>query len=43
MDKKYNYKKDDVYKNKNVSLWKILSNRYNTSGYLRLFEDEEDE
>ena len=41
MDKKYNYKEDDIYKNKSVSLWKILSNRYNTSGYLRLFDDEE--
>tara|TARA_B100000925_G_scaffold230038_1_gene178620 strand:+ start:10955 stop:13204 length:2250 start_codon:yes stop_codon:yes gene_type:complete len=41
MDKKYNYKEDDIYKNKSASLWKILSNRYNTSGYLRLFDDEE--
>ena len=40
MDKKYNYKEDDIYKNKSVSLWKILSNRYNTSGYLRLFDEE---
>jgi hypothetical protein len=41
MDKKYNYKENDIYKNKSASLWKILSNRYNTSGYLRLFEDKE--
>ena len=36
MDKKYKYKENDIYKNKSASLWKILSNRYNTSGYLRL-------
>jgi len=42
MDKNYNYKEDDIYKNKSASLWKILSNRYNTSGYLRLFDDNEE-
>ena len=40
MDKKYKYKENDIYKNKSASLWKILSNRYNTSD-LRLFDEKE--
>ena len=42
MDKNYEYKKEDIYKNKAVSLWKIITNRYNASGYLRLFDDEKE-
>ena len=43
MDKNYKYKEDDIYKNKAVSLWKIITNRYNASGYLRLFDDEKEQ
>ncbi|MAW07513.1 MAG: hypothetical protein CME61_04445 [Halobacteriovoraceae bacterium] len=43
MDKNYKYKKEDIYKNNAVSLWKIITNRYNASGYLRLFDDEKEQ
>ena len=39
MDKKYKYKKDDIVKNDNASIWKVITNRYNNSGYPRLFEE----
>lgn len=39
MDKKYKYKDNDIVKNEDASIWKIISNRYNTSGLRRLFED----
>ncbi len=39
MDKKYRYKNDDIVKNDNASIWKVITNRYNNSGYPRLFED----
>jgi len=39
MDKKYKYKKDDIIKNNSASIWKVITNRYNNSGYSRLFKD----
>ena len=39
MEKKYKYKKDDIFKNKSESIWKIITNRYNRSGYDRLFSE----
>ncbi|MBK22798.1 MAG: hypothetical protein CME70_02240 [Halobacteriovorax sp.] len=38
--KKYNYKDNDIVKNKGVSIWKVISSRYATSGVRRLFEDD---
>jgi hypothetical protein len=39
MDKTYNTKDADINSRKDVSIFKILSNRYNKSGYKRLFDD----
>ena len=39
MEKNYNYNKDDIIKNDSASIWKIITNRYNNSGYSRLFEE----
>ncbi|OUR94142.1 hypothetical protein A9Q84_17685 [Halobacteriovorax marinus] len=41
MKKTYNMNDADVVKNKDVSIFKVLSNRYSKSGYKRLFEDTE--
>ena len=39
---KYNtMPKANIYKNKSVSIWKVITNRYNSSGYVRLFEEDE--
>jgi hypothetical protein len=40
MEKKYNFKDNDIVKNENANIWQIITNRYNQSGYLRLFDDE---
>ncbi len=42
MDKEYKYKNSDIVNRKDVSLWNVISNRYQTSGVKRLFEDAED-
>ena len=39
MKKSYNTKDADINSRKDVSIFKILSNRYNKSGYKRLFDD----
>lgn len=40
MEKKgFNYKDNDIVKNKGVSIWKVISNRYRQSGVRRLFDD----
>lgn len=42
MKKKYDYKDNDIVKRDDVSLWNVISNRYQTSGLRRLFgEDDE--
>lgn len=41
MNKTYNMKDADVVKNKDVSIFKVLSNRYTKSAYKRLFEGAE--
>lgn len=44
MDKKYDYKDNDIVERDDVSLWNVISKRYQTSGLKRLFgEDEDDE
>lgn len=43
MEKKYKYKGSDIVKRNDVSLWNVISRRYQTSGLKRLFGDEEDE
>lgn len=43
MDKKYDYKSNDIVKNKGVSIWKVISARYSKSAMRRLFSDESDE
>jgi len=40
MDKKYKYKENDIVKREDVSIWKVISKRYNVSGLKRLFPDE---
>jgi len=37
---KYDYKDNDIVKNKGVSIWKVISSRYATSGVRRLFEED---
>ncbi len=37
--KKYKYKDNDIIKDRGVSIWKVLSNRYNNSGLRRLFDE----
>ena len=39
MDKQYKIKNEDIVKKKDVSIWKVLSNRYNLSGLKRLFDE----
>lgn len=39
MDKSYDTKDADINNRKDVSIFKILTNRYNKSGYKRLFDD----
>ena len=39
MDRKYNTGNADINNKKDVSIFKILTNRYNKSGYRRLFEE----
>ncbi len=39
MGKKYKIKHNDIVKNEDVSIWKVLSNRYNQTGLRVLFED----
>ncbi len=39
MNKKYKYD-DSIIEDKGASIWKVISNRYNTSGLRRLFVDE---
>lgn len=42
MDKNYKYKGSDIVKRDDVSLWNVISKRYQTSGLRRLFgEDDE--
>lgn len=41
MDKSYNYKENDIVKRDDVSIFQVITNRYNVSGLKRLFEDEE--
>lgn len=42
MDKNYKYKDSDIVKREDVSLWNVISRRYQTSGLKRLFgEDDE--
>lgn len=40
MDKKYDYKGNDIVDREDVSIWDVISNRYNTSGMRRLFGEE---
>ena len=40
MDKKYKFDNNDINEDKGVSIFKVISNRYNTSGLRRLFADE---
>ena len=40
--KNYDYKDNDIVKNKSVSIWKIISARYSKSGVRRLFSDEKE-
>jgi hypothetical protein len=39
-EKKFNYKDSDIVKRPDVSIWQVITNRYNQSGYERLFEAE---
>ncbi len=39
-NKKYNYKENDIVTRDDVSIWKVISRRYNVSGLKRLFPDE---
>ncbi len=43
MAKDYDYKGSDIVDNDNVSLWNVISKRYQTSGLKRLFGEEEEE
>ncbi len=38
MDKNYDYKENDIVKREDISIWKIISTRYNNTGLRRLFE-----
>jgi len=40
MDKERAFKNEDIVKDNGVPIWTILSNRYMTSGYRRLFDDK---
>lgn len=42
MDKKFNFKHDDIHKNENGDIFKILSIRYQRSALIRLFDDQGD-
>ncbi len=39
-DKKYDYKDNDIVKNKGVSIWKVISARYSKSAMRRLFGED---
>lgn len=39
MEKKYDYKENDIVKSGDASIWQVISNRYNVSGLRRLFDD----
>lgn len=43
MDKKYDYKDNDIVKRKGESLFNVISKRYQTSGLRRLFGEEGDD
>lgn len=43
MAKKYDYKDNDIVKRNDVSLWNVISKRYQTSGLKRLFSEDGDE
>jgi hypothetical protein len=40
MDKKYNFKNNDISKDNGISIFEIISNRYIESGIRRLFEEK---
>lgn len=40
MDKKYQYKQNDIVDREGISLWEIISKRYTQTGLRRLFPDE---
>lgn len=40
MDKKYDFKENDINSDESASIFKIITNRYNQTGYDRLFPDE---
>jgi hypothetical protein len=40
MNKKYDYKENDIITRDDVSIWKVITRRYNVSGLKRLFPDE---
>ncbi|MCF8060579.1 MAG: hypothetical protein K9K67_14855 [Bacteriovoracaceae bacterium] len=42
MNKKYDYKGSDIVKRDDVSLWNVISRRYQTSGLKRLFGEDDD-
>lgn len=42
MNKKYDYKDSDIVQRNDVSLWNVISKRYQTSGLKRLFGEDED-
>lgn len=39
--KKYDYKNNDIHMRKDVSIWKVISNRYMQTGLKRLFPDDQ--
>jgi hypothetical protein len=41
MQKKFKYKKADIVRDRGVSIWKVITNRYTQSGLKRLFSDDE--
>ena len=40
LDKKYKIDREQIVKREDVSIWKVITNRYNLSGLPRLFGDE---
>jgi hypothetical protein len=41
LDKKYKIDQEQIVKREDVSIWKVITNRYNISGLPRLFGDDE--
>jgi hypothetical protein len=39
-DKNYDFKDNDIVKREDVSIWEVISHRYNASGLKRLFNDD---